>query len=68
MEFRRNQGGEGAGAKADGGRKGTSYGFREKKGSVFPAKKKLVKDMMVECIAKSFSRCNKSAVKIFPHP
>ncbi|KAK8642882.1 hypothetical protein V6N13_012207 [Hibiscus sabdariffa] len=65
MVFRLNPGGEGEAAKAkaeaeaeaeaEGVEKGQSWWFQEKKGSVFPVKKKLVKTMMVEYIAKSFS-------------
>ncbi|TYH18243.1 hypothetical protein ES288_A05G254500v1 [Gossypium darwinii] len=59
MEFRQNQGGEGGRAEADpaikeGVQKG-AYRFQEKKGSVFPVKKKLVKTMMAECISNSLS-------------
>ncbi|MBA0864770.1 hypothetical protein Goshw_005961, partial [Gossypium schwendimanii] len=62
MEFRQNQGGEGGRAEADraikeGVQKG-AYRFQEKKGSVFPVKKKLVKTMMAECIANSLSSKN----------
>ncbi|GMI90837.1 hypothetical protein HRI_002753000 [Hibiscus trionum] len=52
MAFRLNPGGEG---EADGAEKGQPCWFQEKKGSVFPVKKKLVKTMMVEYIANLFS-------------
>ncbi|KAK8646955.1 hypothetical protein V6N13_120718 [Hibiscus sabdariffa] len=71
-------GGEAAKAEAEGVEKEQSWWFQEKKGSVFPVKKKLVKTMMVEYIAKSFSikmggSSNTSPSKsskpsIFPHP
>ncbi|MBA0837246.1 hypothetical protein Goarm_009419 [Gossypium armourianum] len=59
MESRLKQGGEGGRAEADparkeGDKKG-AYRFQEKKGSVFPVKKKLVKTRMAECIANSLS-------------
>ncbi|TYI82933.1 hypothetical protein E1A91_D05G255900v1 [Gossypium mustelinum] len=62
MEFRQNQGGEGGRAEADRAikedvQKG-AYRFQEKKGSVFPVKKKLVMTMMAECIANSLSSKN----------
>ncbi|MFQ6639837.1 hypothetical protein Gotur_014578 [Gossypium turneri] len=59
MESRLKQGGEGGRAEADparreGDKKG-AYWFQEKKGSVFPVKKKLVMTRMAECIANSSS-------------
>ncbi|KAG8493860.1 hypothetical protein CXB51_011327 [Gossypium anomalum] len=59
MESRLNQGGEGGRAESgparkEGDKKG-AYRFQEKKGSVFPVKKKLVKTRMAECIANSLS-------------
>ncbi|KAK8552308.1 hypothetical protein V6N12_040909 [Hibiscus sabdariffa] len=76
--FLARAGGEAAKAEAEGVEKEQSWWFQEKKGSVFPVKKKLVKTMMVEYIAKSFSikmggSSNTSPSKsskpsIFPHP
>ena len=70
MAFRLNQGGEAvrAGAEAEPGKKedlkpgeevfranNKGRRFQEKKGSVFPVKKKLIKTMMVECLVESLS-------------
>ncbi|MBA0673607.1 hypothetical protein Goklo_024009, partial [Gossypium klotzschianum] len=59
MESRLKQGGEGGRAEADparreGDKKG-AYRFQEKRGSVFPVKKKLVLTRMAECIANYLS-------------
>ncbi|OMP12809.1 calcium-dependent protein kinase 29-like protein [Corchorus olitorius] len=66
MAFKLNQGGENDWAEAETGQKedhdvnsreevyGTK-GFQEKKGSGFPRKRKLVKTMMVESVAKCLS-------------
>ncbi|XVE60247.1 hypothetical protein DITRI_Ditri05aG0113300 [Diplodiscus trichospermus] len=63
MAFRLNQGGEAVWAEAELGKKEALESgeevsgpwFQKKKGTVFPVKKKLVKTMMVSCIAKSLS-------------
>ncbi|XWS25062.1 hypothetical protein CRYUN_Cryun27aG0038600 [Craigia yunnanensis] len=63
MAFRLNQGGEAVWAEAEPGKKEdlesrkevSGPWFQKKKGSVFPVKKKLVKTMMVERIAKFLS-------------
>ncbi|KAL4333684.1 hypothetical protein GQ457_07G022730 [Hibiscus cannabinus] len=76
MVFRLNPGAGGEAAKAEAEAEGVEKGwFQEKKGSVFPVKKKLVKTMMVEYIAKSFSikmggssNTSPSKSSIFPHP
>ncbi|XVE60250.1 hypothetical protein DITRI_Ditri05aG0113700 [Diplodiscus trichospermus] len=63
MAFRLNQSGEVVWAEAEPGKvedheSGEEISgpwFQKKKGSVFPVKRKLVKTMMVSCIAKSLS-------------